>query len=304
MTRDDRLYAFIVARTSRSRSNIRRICIHKRWLKAASALACLILCAALYGLYGIFRDAQHLRIEQENTRLRVENEKQRQQLQKLETRVDAIEDTSRRIAEISGVSEQNQSSNQPDSTGRGAGGPHVPMDEAALTQVETRAAQLEQELRVYEHALRERARVPSIWPVAGGETTDKFGGRRDPFGGGAAEFHAGQDIAAERGTPVYAAGIGTVTFAGTQSGYGQLVIIDHGDGITTRYGHLSKIEINAGQEMTRGAIIGRVGSTGRSTGPHLHYEVRINEEAVNPRAYLPESAPVKASHAATTCAQP
>ncbi|HEX8127765.1 MAG TPA: M23 family metallopeptidase [Pyrinomonadaceae bacterium] len=301
MTRDDRLYAFIVARTSRSRSKIRRISIHKRWLKAATALLCLVLCAALYGLYGMFRDAQHLKIEQENSRLRVENEKQRRQLQKLENRVDAIEDTSRRIAEISGAPVQEEGESTQGTSGRGAGGPLVEMDAAAIAAVETRAVQLEQELRAYESALRERARIPSIWPVAGGEATDSFGGRRDPFGGSSAEFHSGQDISAERGTPVYAAGLATVKFAGTQSGYGQIIILDHGDGLTTRYGHLSKIEVVAGQSIGRGEMIGRVGSTGRSTGPHLHYEVRINEEPVNPRSYLP--APEKTS-APVTCAQP
>jgi murein DD-endopeptidase MepM/ murein hydrolase activator NlpD len=299
MTRDDRLYAFIVARTSRSRSKIRRISIHKRWLKAATALLCLVLCAALYGLYGMFRDAQHLKIEHENTRLRVENEKQRRLLENLENRVDAIEDTSRRIAEISGAPVEDES--RQGTSERGAGGPLIEMDATAIAEVETRAVELEHELRAYESALRERARIPSIWPVAGGETTDSFGGRRDPFGGGSSEFHSGQDISAERGTPVYAAGIATVKFAGTQSGYGQVVILDHGDGITTRYGHLSKIEVVAGQQLLRGEMIGRVGSTGRSTGPHLHYEVRINEEAVNPRAYLP--APGK-THDRVTCAQP
>lgn len=302
MRRDDRLYAFIVARTSRSRSKIRRISIHKGWLKAASALLCLVLCAAFYGLYGMFRAAQHLRIEQENTRLRVENERQRQQLEKLENRVDAIEDTSRRIAEISGTPVENETEGKPQGTSeRGTGGPLEEMDAAAINAVETRAVQLEQELRVYESALRERARVPSIWPVAGGETTDSFGGRRDPFGGGSSEFHSGQDISAERGTPVFAAGIATVKFAGTQSGYGQIIILDHGDGITTRYGHLSKIEVEAGQQLARGTMIGRVGSTGRSTGPHLHYEVRINEEPVNPRAYLPTPATASGGR---TCAQP
>ncbi|HYO99168.1 MAG TPA: peptidoglycan DD-metalloendopeptidase family protein [Pyrinomonadaceae bacterium] len=303
MTRDDRRNAVIVALTSRSRSKIRRISILKRWLKAATALLCLVLCAALYGLYGMFRDAQHLKIEQENSRLRVENEKQRRQLEKLENRVDAIEDTSRRIAEISGApSVQGEAETKPEGTSeRGAGGPLVEMDAAAIAQVEARALQLEQELRAYESALRELARIPSIWPVAGGEASDSFGGRRDPFGGGSSEFHSGQDISAERGTPVFAAGIGTVKFAGTQGGYGQIVIVDHGDGLTTRYGHLSKIEVTAGQELARGAQIGRVGSTGRSTGPHLHYEVRINEEPVNPRNYLP--APERTSYAAT-CAQP
>jgi murein DD-endopeptidase MepM/ murein hydrolase activator NlpD len=300
MTRDDRLYAFIVARTSRSRSKIRRISIHKRWLKAATAILCLVLCAALYGLYGMFRVAQHLKTEQENTRLRVLNEQQRQQLEKLENRVDAIEDTSRRIAEISGAPVPENESKQGTSE-RGAGGPLVEMDAVAIAEVETRAVQLEQELRTYESALRERARIPSIWPVAGGETTDSFGGRRDPFGGNSSEFHSGQDISAGRGTPVYAAGIATVKVAGTQSGYGQIVILDHGDGITTRYGHLSKIEVVAGQQVARGEMIGRVGSTGRSTGPHLHYEVRINEEPVNPRAYLP--APEK-TRDRVTCAQP
>jgi murein DD-endopeptidase MepM/ murein hydrolase activator NlpD len=300
MTRDDRLYAFIVARTSRSRSKIRRISIHKRWLKAATALLCLVLCAALYGLYGMFRVAQNLKTEQENARLRVLNEQQRQQLEKLENRVDAIEDTSRRIAEISGAPVP-EGENKQGASERGAGGPLVEMDAEAIAEVETRAVQLERELRTYESALRERARIPSIWPVAGGEATDSFGGRRDPFGGNSSEFHSGQDISAERGTPVYAAGIATVKFAGAQSGYGQIVILDHGDGITTRYGHLSKIEVIAGQQLARGETIGRVGSTGRSTGPHLHYEVRINEEPVNPRAYLP--APEK-TRDMVTCAQP
>ena len=281
MTRDDRLYAFIVAHTSRSRAQIRRICIHKRWLKVATVLASMVICAALYGIYGAFREAAHLRVERENTRLRFENEKQRHQLKQLESRVDAIEDASRRIAEMSGVTEQNGTENP-----RGTGGPLIALDAAGIAAVESRATQLEQQLGQYEAALRERARVPSIWPVTG-ETTDGFGGRYDPFGGGGAEFHPGQDISAAPGTPVVAAGQGTVTFAGWKNGYGQVVEIDHGQGLTTRYGHLSKIETVVGREIARGELLGRVGSTGRSTGPHLHYEVRINDNPVSPRAYLP-----------------
>lgn len=281
MIRDDRLYAFIVARTSRSRSQIRRICIHRRWLKVATVSISVVICAALYGLYGAFREAQHLRIEEENTRLRVENEKQRRQLNNLKTRVDAIEDTSRRLAESAGVSEATNLNNV-----HGTGGPSVPMDAANIAIVEARAAHLEEELRTYENALRERARIPSIWPVEG-ELTDGFGGRHDPFGGGSSEFHAGQDIATAWGMPVVAAGDGMVVFAGAQNGYGQVVIIDHGGGLTTRYGHLSKIETVLGQQIMRGGLIGRVGSTGRSTGPHLHYEVRINDEPVSPNSYLP-----------------
>ena len=279
MTRDDRLYAFIVAQTSRSRSRIRRISIHKRWLKLAACASALVVCAALYGLFGLYREATHLRVRQENERLRVETERQRQQLQQLKGRVEAIEDASRRLAEMSGVAEGGAEA------ARGSGGPLVLMDEAGMAAVEARAAQLETELRTYEAALREKSHVPSIWPVEG-EITDSFGGRRNPFGGGSYEFHSGQDINAERGAAVVSAAAGTVVFAGWHGGYGQLITIDHGGGLTTRYAHLLKMEVSVGQQVGRGQLIGQVGSTGRSTGPHLHYEVRLNDESVNPRTYM------------------
>ncbi len=279
MTRDDRLYAFIVAHTSRPRARIRRISIHKRWLKLATVVACMVICTALYGVYGAFREAAHLRVERENARLRVENEQQRKHLKQLENRVDAIEDKSRRIAEMSGVSAENKNQHP-----QGAGGPLVLLDAAEIAAVEQRATQLEQELKGYETALR--ARVPSIWPVTG-EMNDGFGSRYDPFGGSGAEFHTGQDITAASGTPVVAAAEGTVIFAGWKTGYGQVVEIDHGRGLTTRYGHLSKVETTVGHEIAGGELLGCVGSTGRSTGPHLHYEVRINDNPVSPLAYLP-----------------
>src|SRR5215467_13684986 len=103
MTRDDRFYAFIVARTSRSRAHIRRICFHKRWLKASAVGLFVVLCGLMYGFYGLTQQAEHLRIERENERLRAENDKQRQQLQNLNNRVDAVEDTSRKLAEVSGM---------------------------------------------------------------------------------------------------------------------------------------------------------------------------------------------------------
>jgi len=280
MTRDDRLYAFFVAQTSRSRSRIRRISIHKRWLKLAAVASGLVVCAALYGIFGLYREASHLRVRQENERLRVETERQRQQLEQLKGRVEAVEDASRRLAEMSGVAEGGGAA-----AVRGSGGPLVVMDEAGMAAVEARAAQLETELRAYEAALREKSQVPSIWPVVG-EITDSFGGRRNPFGGGSYEFHSGQDINAERGAVVVSAAVGTVIFAGWHGGYGQLITIDHGGGLTTRYAHLLKMEVAVGQQVTQGQLIGQVGSTGRSTGPHLHYEVRLNDEAVNPRAYM------------------
>lgn len=280
MVRDDRLYAFIVARTTRSRARIRRISVHKRWMKVFAMLGVVVLCAALYGFYGLTQHLLHLRIERENQALRAENEKQRQQLSNLNQRVEAVEESSRRLAEISGVEPEQQ---QQSST-HGAGGPRWPLDEAAA--LEHKTVRLEQELRNYEVVLRERAMTPSIWPVTG-ELTDGFGGRHNPFGGSSTEFHTGQDIATNCGTPVAATANGTVIFAGYQNGYGQLVVIDHGGGLTTRYGHLSKIEATVGQSISRGEVLGRVGSTGRSTGPHLHYEVRINDDPVDPMSYLP-----------------
>lgn len=287
MNRDERFYAFIVAQTSRSRSRIRRISVRKSWLKASALAGFVVLCAASYGVYGLTQQAMHLRTEQENNRLRMENERQRRQLKQLENRVDAIEDASRRLSEMSGVAPESEEGTEL----HGAGGPLLELDEAAIAVIEARAAHLEVDLKAYETALRvreEQARIPSIWPVIGGEVTDGYGVRGNPFGGGSAEFHSGQDIAAPRGTPVLAAADGFVSQASYQSGYGQIVVIDHGNGLTTRYGHLSKIEATLGQEMKRGELLGEVGSTGRSTGPHLHYEVRFNDVAVNPRHYLPE----------------
>ena len=282
MNRDERFYAFIVSQTSRSRSYVRRFSVHKRWVKASAIVVTLLFCAAAYGVYGLTREAVHLRTEEENNRLRLENERQRRQLEKLENRVDAIEDASRRLSEISGVPPEGE---QEGTSPQGAGGPALELDVALVESIESRAARLEAELRVHEAALRERARVPSIWPTEG-EATDGFGVRGNPFGGGS-EFHSGLDIAAPRGTPVVAAADGKVVQAGWQNGYGQVVVLDHGNGLTTRYGHLSKIEVFAGQELKRGEELGEVGSTGRSTGPHLHYEVRIGELPVSPRRYLP-----------------
>lgn len=280
MTRDDRFYAFIVARTSRSRAHIRRICVHKRWLKASALVMFAVLCSLVYGFYGLTQQAAHLRIERENQRLRAENDKQRQELQNLNKRVDAVEDTSRKLAEVSGVQEEVK-------VVHGKGGPARPVDSAAaLVALELKTAKLEREMRMYEGFLRQHGMTPSIWPVTG-KLESGVGGRRNPFTGRGYEYHEGQDIDAAYGTPVQAAARGKVIIAGWQRGYGNVVYVDHGGGLTTRYGHLSEIDVTLGQSVTRGQTIGLVGSTGRSTGPHLHYEVRINNQPVDPKQYLP-----------------
>jgi len=128
--------------------------------------------------------------------------------------------------------------------------------------------------------------VPSDKPVKTAEFTSGYGIRSDPFQGRAAK-HAGIDLAAPLGTPIYATADGMVTDAGyNNGGYGNLIKLDHGRGIETRYGHLSAILVHAGQHVVRGQQIARMGSTGRSTGSHLHYEVRIDGHAVNPIPFM------------------
>jgi murein DD-endopeptidase MepM/ murein hydrolase activator NlpD len=127
--------------------------------------------------------------------------------------------------------------------------------------------------------------IPSVRPVATLSFTSNFGIRSDPFRHTAA-MHAGVDIPGPIGTPVYATADGTVDHAERSGGYGNMIEIDHGKGIATRYGHLSKILIAPGSHVARGQLIALMGSTGRSTGSHLHYEVRIDGHAVNPAPFL------------------
>ena len=131
--------------------------------------------------------------------------------------------------------------------------------------------------------------IPQVRPAAIAEISSSFGVRRDPFTGGGA-MHSGIDFRGPLGAPIYAAADGVVSFAGVKSGYGNVIEISHGNGLMTRYAHMSRFSARAGQRVSAGDLIGGIGNTGRSTGPHLHFEVRINERAVNPRPFL-EMAP-------------
>jgi murein DD-endopeptidase MepM/ murein hydrolase activator NlpD len=128
------------------------------------------------------------------------------------------------------------------------------------------------------------AATPSIWPVVGW-LSSPFGPRRDPFTGGA-DFHPGLDISADYGVPVHAPADGVVESTGASGNYGNLVVVDHGYGITTRYGHLSRFGVSPGAHVRRGDIIGYVGSSGRSTSSHLHYEILLNGQLTNPLKLL------------------
>ena len=250
----------------------------KRPVRVLSFAAVILCFSCIYGLGGLTQQASTLRVEKENLRLRAENERQRQELKNLSSRVEKVEDTSRSVAAKSGVSEG-------ESMLPGTGGPALPLDEKGLATLTAMMSRLEEDMSAYEAILRQRGYTPSIWPVEG-TLEGGFGGRRNPFGGEGYEFHSGQDIEAPWGAPVVSGAAGQVLFVGWQNGYGQVVIVDHGGGLTTRYGHLSHITVELNQKLARGEIIGRIGSTGRSTGPHLHYEIRINDQPINPLRYL------------------
>ena len=170
--------------------------------------------------------------------------------------------------------------------GRSAqGGPYTPWpkgdapaDDDALLALAGALARL----NALEHGL---VSIPSGRPTASPMLTSSYGYRRDPFNGHVA-FHAGLDFRGRYGQPILAAAAGRISFVGRRHGYGKVVEIDHGHGIMTRYAHLSGFGVKPGQRVTRGTAIGRMGSTGRSTGTHLHFEVRVNGNPINPRRFL------------------
>lgn len=184
----------------------------------------------------------------------------------------------------------------------GSGGPWLPphevvaaADAGAAAAPESLAA-LDAQLRVLDERLGEvsdatarhgdrQMRMPSGEPVVDADLTSPFGNRSDPFSGRRA-FHAGLDFAAEAGSPIRATGGGTVTFAGWRAEYGYTVEVDHGNRLTTRYAHASRLHVKVGQIVVRGEHIADVGSTGRSTGAHLHYEVMRDGALVDPKLYL------------------
>jgi murein DD-endopeptidase MepM/ murein hydrolase activator NlpD len=157
-----------------------------------------------------------------------------------------------------------------------------PVSETELTPEDEA---LENELRAIQ-VTSNPAFVPSMWAHLG-KINNEFGFRRNPFGGRTYEFHPGMDIDGERGDIVVAPANGTILKAGWTGGYGNLVEVDHGNGLISRYGHLSKVEVVVGDAIQRGQLLGFIGSTGRSTGPHLHYEIRLNDKPINPRRFLP-----------------
>lgn len=254
----------------------------------AAGAFCLLTLTSLLLIWAHFNTplnpVEISRLRKENEELRRTNASFETSLGKLQKQISGYEDRTRDLAIVAGIESLG------DGVEAGVGGP-TPLEEMAvssLPKVEARAAQLSGALDAVEEKLEQRlhwiSSTPAIAPVRG-IFTSGFGTRSDPLTHGRGS-HQGVDIAAAPGQPVRASADGIVMVAAEQGGFGKAVFLAHGYGLTTRYGHLSAITVRPGQRVHRGDVVGRVGSTGRSTGYHLHYEVRIDGEAVNPLGYI------------------
>ncbi|WP_328598257.1 M23 family metallopeptidase [Croceibacterium salegens] len=174
-------------------------------------------------------------------------------------------------------------------TRTGQGGPLQRLSTSRDGSLDPRFARLGASLSRMDALERGLNGIPQFMPADYSQISSGFGYRRDPFNGGAA-MHAGLDFRGPIGSPIHAAAAGVVSFVGQIRGYGNVVEIRHGNGMLTRYAHMSRFKTKKGTPVEAGDVIGLIGSTGRSTGPHLHFEVRVNGRAVNPRPFL-ESAP-------------
>lgn len=231
--------------------------------------------------------AMYKALDKENRQLKKNNQRLSETITQVQARLEQFEQRTKTLAIAAGVPDLVGSE---DAAGRarvGSGGPldRLPAEPELLMQ---RQESLEQQLSQVEKGLTDQAlllsHTPSIAPVVG-VLTDGFGPRMDPITRRPA-FHDGQDISVNIGARVEAPADGIVIFAGRESGYGKMVKISHGFGYSTVYGHLDSLAVKAGDRVTRGEVVGRVGMTGRTTGPHLHYEVWKDGEKKNPLHYI------------------
>lgn len=218
------------------------------------------------------------------------------QLGEMRARVMRLDALSARLAKMAGIQETELEGVQPP----GAGGPLVSPEDFTETQLEAGIAELSALIEVKSDRLNmlevmllqqtmQQSMLPDARPVDVGYNSSSFGRRVDPFTGRTA-FHEGLDFTAAVGTPIYAAAGGVVTVSEQMPDYGKIVKISHGSGMETRYAHASELLVKVGEVVKKGQLIARVGSTGRSTGPHLHFEVRRDGAPLDPRKFLQQSA--------------
>jgi len=284
-----RLCTFIV--TSHGGEKVWRLSLPYSVLLTVGAIAIVGIVAFGAGAveYGkmLFRVVDYERRLSENDELRSENNTYKVQAAQLGEKIDFLETLSRKLMVFSGISSEK--------TVGGIGGAlNQPRPAAAnlaqsLASYNKKITSLEDSYRYLDNRITEgvlyEAAQPSIMPVKG-YVTGGWGRRQDPFDPTLSESHPGIDISAPLGSRIIAPADGTVIFAGQRAGYGNIVVIDHKFGLTTRYGHLQRMEVQVGQHVSRGEIIGSVGMSGRSTGPHLHFELWRDSRPINPLKFL------------------
>lgn len=264
-----------------AKAKFRKVTVSTRFLSVIAGSAALVLLAALtFGwafLSSTRRNRQYLQVLADNARLKSASAALHGRLQGLARQLSDFESRTRRLSIVAGLA---------DSGRTGAGGP-LAMD-ASASPLDERSAFLGSRLNAIENQFARRevlvSSMPTVAPVRG-LLNSGFGSRRDPITGQGA-FHPGLDISTRRREPVLATASGTVIRSGWAGDYGKAVEIDHGNGYRTVYGHLDANLVREGQKVSRGERVGLVGSTGRSTGPHLHYEVRQGDRLLNPLEYI------------------
>jgi len=274
-----------------ARAKFRKLKVSHRLLFSLISLVTSSLCLSTFFSVQYFTSLSQThelsKLRHENRELQTANEQFGKSVDSLRTKLRTVEDRTRKLAIIAGITTLDESSKG------GSGG--LRNDELALNpyrddvdKMSFRSNNLNKDLSALEERFLAKSRVlsstPSIAPVRG-ILTDGFGGRSDPFTREPGQ-HAAIDISSANGQPVRAPADGIVVKAEWANGYGNVIYISHGYGYSTRYGHLSSFATRPGQRVKRGEVIGYVGSTGRSTGPHLHYEVRVNNNPVNPLEYI------------------
>ena len=226
-------------------------------------------------------------LKQENRLLRTNNQRLSETVAQVQTRLSQFEQRTRTLAIAAGIADLLSATGDAIRPGVGSGGPMdvLPPDVGSILEqqefLDRQLAKVEQKLSEQSLVL---AHTPTVAPVIG-VITDGFGPRLDPITR-RPSYHPGLDISAPIGTPVRSPAGGVVVFAGRESGYGKVIRVSHGYGYTTLYAHLDRFSVKAGDRVERGAVIGQVGMTGRTTGPHLHYEVWKDSEKQNPLHYI------------------
>lgn len=256
-----------------------------------SVAIAIVLSAIAIGFTGsaVGRRAEVARLQAENAELADVNTRLEQTISDVQGRLDEFEERAARLALAAGMGPDAAPVGGGSGGGErvGSGGPYDRMPETPevlVLQGDRIAQQLESVQQALDRQDETLASTPTVAPAMG-VITDGFGRRSDPFTGRQA-FHTGLDISARRGTSIAAPADGVVVFAGRNGGLGKSVRVSHGFGITTVYGHLDTINVAPGDEIHRGDKLGTLGNTGRSTGPHLHYEVHVDGKAVNPLYYI------------------